>query len=889
MLLPVSNINFGTRFKKPQHKNIVSTYNKPYEIKSLWDKNNISFTAYIPTKPEINFNDDTVDNPWYYKLPTKTLKDGTIYKFKPDKTQKECASRILKGDSVVYCAPTGTGKTAVAHFCTSLNLEKGKETIITVPMVALANDKFDEFKKIYGEDKVGLLTGADKINTNAPIKIMTAEILYNQAQDLKHKQNKIGTIIIDEAHYISDESRGNAWESAIIAASDSNIQLLCLSATIGNDRDFTSWIDKIERKKNVSLVKLSPKERYVPLSWKIYCPNDDNDKFKTILDYKTNLEDIDENNLTDRQKRGLKAILQKDETQEAEDDELKKALNDLRQKLSSLKFDNLKDFKEELKAKYPNLSNDSLDEITYLLSDADTKFLRKIHQPKLQYQHNEFINDLKKNDMLPAIFFNLSVAGTNRIAKDLATDGPDLNTKEEKEEIKAIIEKYKSKGAYFGSDMDYNMLYKGYASHNSYKLNDYKKLVEELFSKKLLKVVAATSTLSTGIDMPAKTVVISDVLYQKRGKERARAQIKQISVNDFHQMAGRAGRRGIYKVGNVVLYNLYTPPGGFNAIDKEHPSKRDELDLAYELLMQKPDNLRSNFKPDSVILIEHLDNNPPTVSDFIQKSFKVFTSKNPEKTKTTLEKKFNNYTRILLNQGFITKEKDYKDKIEVTPKGKILKNCQGANPMLLASLMYDESLKDITPEQLIQIAASLAGSDEQVLKDEEQKQMLNEIMSRFKKFTNKNKEDGFINAQKIITKKEWGIIRSINDARGDVIVSNMMSGFIAYLFAYLNQKDKNPIANFETIANLPFVEYTKQDEKKDFIWKQCFNKKLHESAVYKTIVQTITVLKQMSRICDYALERKDIYSNSKYWTDLKDNTAKAIEMIKKPPAYKGDI
>ena len=124
-----------------------------------------------------NFDKTIEDN--YFQLPVITLANGQEYQLMPDKSQLECAEKLYKGDSVVYCAPTGTGKTAVAHYIMTKNLLEGKKTIYTTPLKALANDKLREFRKIYGDENVGLLTGDIKINTNAPIQIMTAEIYNN--------------------------------------------------------------------------------------------------------------------------------------------------------------------------------------------------------------------------------------------------------------------------------------------------------------------------------------------------------------------------------------------------------------------------------------------------------------------------------------------------------------------------------------------------------------------------------------------------------------------------------------------------------------------------------------------------------------------------------------
>ena len=200
MLLPIRNIKLNNSPKfviqKNKQNNALSA---PYDFKSIYNSN-INFTHYMG----FSGNKDIVNNPEYYKLPAITLSDGSIHQFTPDKTQIECAKHLLNSDSVVYSAPTGTGKTAVIHFAVNKNLDEDKKTYITVPLIALANDKYREFTKIYGKDNVGIMTGDRKLNPDAPIIIMTTEILYNQAKDLKDNSNNIGTIVFDEAHYMSD-------------------------------------------------------------------------------------------------------------------------------------------------------------------------------------------------------------------------------------------------------------------------------------------------------------------------------------------------------------------------------------------------------------------------------------------------------------------------------------------------------------------------------------------------------------------------------------------------------------------------------------------------------------------------------------------------------------
>ena len=301
---------------------------------SIYNSNSISFAHFMG----IEGNKDKASDPYYFNLPKIELSDGTIHQFTPDKSQTDCAQKLLKGDSVLYCAPTGTGKTAVAHFAVRKNLDEGKKTIITVPLVALANDKYREFCRDYGKENVGIMTGDRKINQNAPIVIMTTEILYNQSQELKDNPQNIGTIVFDEAHYISDEDRGAVWENSIIAAIPNNIQILCLSATIGNSDEFAKWVQNLNTGQTSSLVELKPKERFVPLIWQVYRPKEE-EKFTPVVQYKVTIEDIDEFNLEDKQRRALNIIYQtrrnKSEFYEPTPEQLSRTLDSLRGNMQS--------------------------------------------------------------------------------------------------------------------------------------------------------------------------------------------------------------------------------------------------------------------------------------------------------------------------------------------------------------------------------------------------------------------------------------------------------------------------------------------------------------------------------------------------------------------------
>ncbi|MDD4264171.1 MAG: DEAD/DEAH box helicase, partial [Firmicutes bacterium] len=138
-----------------------------------------------------------------------------------DDFQKQAITALLEGKSVLVSAPTGVGKTLIADYLIEDCQKNNKEVIYTAPIKALSNQKFKQFKKLFGEDKVGIITGDVVINSLAPIKIMTTEIfrniLHSRPDDFAHASH----VIFDEIHFIGDEDRGAIWEEAIILMPES--------------------------------------------------------------------------------------------------------------------------------------------------------------------------------------------------------------------------------------------------------------------------------------------------------------------------------------------------------------------------------------------------------------------------------------------------------------------------------------------------------------------------------------------------------------------------------------------------------------------------------------------------------------------------------------------
>ena len=183
--------------------------------------------------------------------------------FKPDRFQTE-ALAALEFEDVLVTAPTGSGKTWIAREEIRRLLNAGKRAWYTTPLKALTNSKYQEFGNEFGNDRVGVLTGDRKENSDAPLIVGTTEIYRNQLFDALRggEDVRVDLVIFDEAHYLGDEDRGHVWEEAIILTPP-RIRMLLLSATVGNAHELARWIEEL-RGVRCSVVT-RPGDRPVPL------------------------------------------------------------------------------------------------------------------------------------------------------------------------------------------------------------------------------------------------------------------------------------------------------------------------------------------------------------------------------------------------------------------------------------------------------------------------------------------------------------------------------------------------------------------------------------------------------------------------------------------------
>ncbi len=396
--------------------------------------------------------------------------------FKLDPFQREAIEKLDSGrGGVLVSAPTSSGKTVVAEYAIFRALREGQKVVYTTPLKALSNQKFHDFVREYGESTVGLVTGENTINDEAPVVVMTTEILRNLIYEDLKRLDPVRYVVLDEVHYIDDFPRGSVWEEIVIQA-PLGIKLVGLSATIGNYREIAEWMAEnrggmetvFHDKRPVELkMWLAIQNRFLPLF------KDDG------------------------------GIDQRTWSKGAQEEEASYRVG-----------------------RYRNLpSNDLL----------------------------HVIDELKRMDMLPAIYFIFSRRGCREALQRCSYHEFDLTTAEEKQAIDQVAAerlaelKDRDEEALFRRMVDARLLRRGLAEHHAGLLPYHKEMVEQLFQRGLIKVVFATETLSLGINMPARAVAVSSFT------KFDGVNFSNLTTGELTQLMGRAGRRGIDVIGHGVI------------------------------------------------------------------------------------------------------------------------------------------------------------------------------------------------------------------------------------------------------------------------------------------------------------------------------------------------
>src|SRR3954453_4869061 len=182
---------------------------------------------------------------------------ATGYDFPFDEFQQHGCEALEDGHGVLVAAPTGAGRTIVGEFAAFLAPRTGGKCFYTTPIKALSNQKFHDLVERHGAGNVGLLTGDNAVNGNAPVVVMTTEVLRNMLYAQSPALRGLSYVVMDEVHYLADRFRGAVWEEVILHLPDP-VTLVSLSATVSNAEEFGEWLQEV-RKESLAIVEaLSP-------------------------------------------------------------------------------------------------------------------------------------------------------------------------------------------------------------------------------------------------------------------------------------------------------------------------------------------------------------------------------------------------------------------------------------------------------------------------------------------------------------------------------------------------------------------------------------------------------------------------------------------------------
>ncbi len=438
---------------------------------------------------------------------------------KLDEFQKNAILYLEQGCDVLVSAPTGSGKTLIAEYRIKEILNRKGKVWYASPLKALSNDKYRDFKGLFGKENVGILTGDRKENSTAPILVGTTEIFRNILIDEGLESSPhVDLIVFDEAHWLKDQERGVTWEEAIIFAPKTS-QLLFLSATFPNVEEIALWLSSVREKEIKIVYKV---ERPIPLLW----------------------------------------------------------------------YSIGKNLKPLFKGDYSNLAT----KIEY----------KEIYENSSEFSITRSIEILAEQDLTPAIFFFSSRKECENLALEVKNliKQRKIKIKEDPYEVKKRAEfcsAYLELFPYIkGNPLVSNFIESGVAPHHAGLLPALKILFEDALKYGLAKFIFSTKTLASGIDVPAKSVVIASKFTFDGKHERL------LTPGEIMQMAGRAGRRGKDEIGYVFI---------------SAPISREEV----QKLFGEVEKITSNFYITPHLVLNLLKKvEPSECIQLIRKSLKYF-------------------------------------------------------------------------------------------------------------------------------------------------------------------------------------------------------------------------------------------------------------------------
>ncbi len=539
--------------------------------------------------------------------------------FPPDEFQSDAFAALDAGRSVLVSAPTGSGKTLVAAYAVHRALAAGGKAFYTTPLKALSNQKYGELVATYGDGAVGLLTGDTAIKPEAPVVVMTTEVLRNMLLAGSDLLTGLHTVILDEVHFIQDPYRGGVWEEVLVLSPPA-IVFVCLSATVNNATELGGWLRSVRGATDVIV------ERTRPILLRHHFAVHRREDEETML-----LPLLTERGQPAKEGQRLDAAVRR------------------------------------------------------ALQGRPPQWQQRGRGPRLPYRtplRTELIYELDGLEMLPAIVFIFSRAACDDAVRQVVRDGVRLTDAAERSAIAQVAERRTESLSdedlgVLGYDEWVESLCCGVAAHHAGLVPIFRETVEECFAAGLLKVVFATETLSLGINMPARSVVI-ERFTKYGGAGRA-----TLTSGEYLQLTGRAGRRGLDEEGHaIVLWSAETP-----------------FSEAARVAAAAPPDLRSSFRPTynlAVNLASRFDR--ATVNEVLRRSFAQWqaAAQRPDLL-----------TRQLEHRVAVLQALGYMDGWTLTDAGHRLARIYHEGDLLVAEALATDLLTGVEPSVLAGVLSAL--------------------------------------------------------------------------------------------------------------------------------------------------------------------------------------
>ena len=537
--------------------------------------------------------------------------------FALDDFQRDAFRALDAGQSVLVSAPTGSGKTLVAAYAVHRALAARGKAFYTTPLKALSNQKYGELVASYGEDHVGLLTGDTTLRPRAPVVVMTTEVLRNMLLAGSDLLEGLHTVVLDEVHFIQDPYRGGVWEEVLVLC-PGEVRFVCLSATVNNAEELGGWLNSVRGDTTVIV------ERQRPIVLRHHFAVHRREDSETLLCPL----------LTSGGKAG---------------DE-------------GLRIDQA---------------------VRRALQGRPAHWHYRGRGPRLPYRaplRTEMVEELGQREMLPAIVFIFSRAACDDAVRQVVRDGVRLTDAGERSSIRQIAERrvdplVDEDLRVLGYDEWLEGLERGVAAHHAGLVPVFRETVEECFAAGLLKVVFATETLSLGINMPARSVVI------ERFSKYGSAGRATLTSGEYLQLTGRAGRRGLDEEGHAVVAW----------------SSEITFGEAARVASAQPPDLRSAFRPTynlAVNLVARFDRE--TAHDVLHRSFAQWQARQPDFLSRQLE-----------HRMAVLEEMGYLDGWSLTASGRRLSRIYHEADLLIAEALGSDVLAGAEPGVLAGVLSSV--------------------------------------------------------------------------------------------------------------------------------------------------------------------------------------